>query len=1152
MRLVRAVGALLVLVAAVVGVPVALVVWVGNPLPSTSGLLGRLLRPDDGGLLVGLITVVAWVAWLVVTVSVLVELVNLLTAVRRGVGRIRLPGLAGPQQLAGVLLAAVVAAVLVPVVARHPTAGLVTPPGPGAPSDTASSSTATSSSTPSSTASSSASPSSTASSSAAPSPPDAVPLAAPHGEHAAPKVPKGHLHVVERGDDLWTLAERFYGQGREWRRIAAANPDELTGGPDRLRVGSRLVIPGVPATPPTGGDRVVVHEGDTLSSLAERVLGDAADWPLIFAANRHLIADPDEVDAGLVLIVPPRPDGPTASRPPSRPEPTPKADGRKPSRPESPSASPRPEASPKARPSQGPSQGPSQAAPSEAVPSRAVPSPAVPSQAVPSEAVPSPAVPSPAVPSGAAPTETAPVPAAPSGTSAEVAPWVPGVGGLLATGLLAGLLVRRRLQLAARPVGRRILHPSAEAQLLETALGHQQHPLTVASLDLVLRAVALHCHRTGRTLPELMAARVSPAEIELVLRVPDPQPPVGFVARGRRWLVAAGDTGYLADLDGIEGAPRAYPTLVTVGTDDEGRQVLVELEQAGEFGYAGLDDDEADGFVLGLAAELALAPWADELFVTLVGSDGSLPAAAARHNLTRADDVDELLDRLERRAEVQRRHLTDGSARQQRVDPELSDPWAPEVVLVARALDPGRTARLRALVTSRPRVTTAAVVPVHRDDLATGLAQVPADVSSPGVTVELRPLGWELDLQRLSTPVRTQVVELLGVTGSDATSPAPWWHHHEPDAHPTTHRSTPPATRPSIPPTTSRAAPSTASSTTPVPAELSTVLAADLPPDLPDDQPVDLPPDLPPELPDDLPADQHPPSSSHGAGEDAPTPLADVTVLTPAPRRAWANEEDAAVARLSADPTGPVHHPTVLLLGPIDLVGAAGVPPTRAAKQCVEYCAWLLEHPLSTAPAMAAALAVAEGTRRSNVSRLRSWLGDDVDGEPYLPDAYSGRIVLDPAVSSDWQRLQVLTAPGINRTSTDGLVAALDLVRGAPLADAAPGQWHWAEELRTDMASAVRDLGVEITDRALADDDLDLARWAASRALVAAPEDEQLLCARIRTEHRAGRTAEVERLVRRVAAQARTLGIDLDADTVILLQQVMEGRVRARTGTASF
>ena len=126
------------------------------------------------------------------------------------------------------------------------------------------------------------------------------------------------------------------------------------------------------------------------------------------------------------------------------------------------------------------------------------------------------------------------------------------------------------------------------------------------------------------------------------------------------------------------------------------------------------------------------------------------------------------------------------------------------------------------------------------------------------------------------------------------------------------------------------------------------------------------------------------------------------------------------------------------------------------------------------------------------------------------------------------------------------LIAALEQVRGAPLADAAPGQWHWAEELRTDISSALRDVGVVLAERALARGDVDLARWAAARALVVAPEDELLLCARIRTEHRAGNRSEVERLVNQLTRQARVLGVDLMPETVQLCQQVIEGRLRAR------
>ena len=238
--------------------------------------------------------------------------------------------------------------------------------------------------------------------------------------------------------------------------------------------------------------------------------------------------------------------------------------------------------------------------------------------------------------------------------------------------------------------------------------------------------------------------------------------------------------------------------------------------------------------------------------------------------------------------------------------------------------------------------------------------------------------------------------------------------------------------------------------------------------------------------------------------------------------------------------------PTLLMLGPVELVGATGSEPARSRSQLLEMCGWLLEHPQRTASQMATAMAVAEGTRRSNMSRLRSWLGQDPSGEPYLPDAYSGRISLHEDVTSDAHAVRLLVGPGVDRVSEGSLTAILELVRGGVLADVAPGQWFWAEELRSDLESTVRDVGVVLSGRALERGDLELARWAAQRALVAAPDDELLLAAWIRAEHAAGNASVVQRLVSRLTLQSRILGIDLMPDTVLLCQHVVEGAYRAR------
>lgn len=295
------------------------------------------------------------------------------------------------------------------------------------------------------------------------------------------------------------------------------------------------------------------------------------------------------------------------------------------------------------------------------------------------------------------------------------------------------------------------------------------------------------------------------------------------------------------------------------------------------------------------------------------------------------------------------------------------------------------------------------------------------------------------------------------------------------------------------------------------------------------------------------------------AGTDPPDPGADPPRLTlvgsdPAPQHTTTaspttspsiTSPEAPMTPSAAEPLG-TSVPTLRLLGDIDLLGARGTPPPRARQQCIEYAAWLLAHPGRTSAAMTTALLVAEGTRRSNMSRLRSWLGEDDQGEPYLPDAYSGRIRLHPHVTSDWEEVSILVAGGVDAVGTGSLVAALQLVGGAPLASAAPGQWCWAEELRIEMSGTIRDIAVVLARRSLAEGDIDGARWAAARGLGACPMDELLLVERLRTEHRAGSSTEVRRLAGQLTATARELGIDLLPETVQVLQEVVEGRLRAR------
>jgi len=214
--------------------------------------------------------------------------------------------------------------------------------------------------------------------------------------------------------------------------------------------------------------------------------------------------------------------------------------------------------------------------------------------------------------------------------------------------------------------------------------------------------------------------------------------------------------------------------------------------------------------------------------------------------------------------------------------------------------------------------------------------------------------------------------------------------------------------------------------------------------------------------------------------------------------------------------------PRLEVLGPSSLSGTRGKPPTKAANQCIEFCAWIFRNPGSTAAEMANALSVAESTRRSNLWRLRQWLGTTDDGDEYLPMAYSGRIFLHPDVFCDWEDFIMAMTVGFASKNLADLERALLLVRGVPLADSR-GPWPWASQWRDEIAATVRNLALEITDLALLQRNIEAARWSISTAQNAVPGDHELNVARIRVEHFAGDIVAARRLARAELVRIHTI-----------------------------
>jgi DNA-binding SARP family transcriptional activator len=126
-------------------------------------------------------------------------------------------------------------------------------------------------------------------------------------------------YTVVRGDYLWDIARRFYGDGSRFVEIFEVNQgrvmlegEHLTD-PRLIRVGWVLRIPLPAQNLSIDGDTVSyrVRRGDHLWDIAERLLGDGFRWVEIWEQNRgrelsggRLFTNPDLLEPGLLLELP--------------------------------------------------------------------------------------------------------------------------------------------------------------------------------------------------------------------------------------------------------------------------------------------------------------------------------------------------------------------------------------------------------------------------------------------------------------------------------------------------------------------------------------------------------------------------------------------------------------------------------------------------------------------------------------------------------------------------------------------------------------------------------------------------------------------------------------------------------------------------------
>jgi nucleoid-associated protein YgaU len=110
-------------------------------------------------------------------------------------------------------------------------------------------------------------------------------------------------YVFQPGDSLWSVAEKFYGDGNQWPAIYEANRSIIGANPDLVQDGIMLYIPDL-ASNAVGSQTYVTKDNDTLWDMAARFYGDGNQWNRIFEANRDVINDPNVIYGGMQLTIP--------------------------------------------------------------------------------------------------------------------------------------------------------------------------------------------------------------------------------------------------------------------------------------------------------------------------------------------------------------------------------------------------------------------------------------------------------------------------------------------------------------------------------------------------------------------------------------------------------------------------------------------------------------------------------------------------------------------------------------------------------------------------------------------------------------------------------------------------------------------------------
>jgi nucleoid-associated protein YgaU len=809
--------------------------------------------------------------------------------------------------------------------------------------------------------------------------------------------------AVQRGDSFWSIAQQTLADawGRSptdsettvyWKQLIEANRERLQPpyDPDLIYPGQVFKLPPSPKAPvveetrvPTG--EVTVQRGDSFWSIAQQILADAwgrpptdsettGYWRQLIEANRERLQapyDPDVIYPDQVFQLPPTDTVDTARRTTERPSLL-DTEAEVPSEAEGEVETITREFPDEAHTAGEPSEEtagdePIVDEPSEAEAPLEITTPTTPGVRSQSNKP--------------ADLDAESVAASPADQDRPLLPIAVGLGGLglLAAGTIALLDRLRRVQLRQRRPGTTPTPPPATTAETESRLRAAAAPTATELISLSLRALAHQLTDQHIPQPDVVGVHLNDHLLSLLLWTPHSDPPSGWQVDddGTSWtLPTTVDPTHLHCL--ADNIPAPYPSLVTVGNDDTGGQLLLDLEHVGAAQITGEPDDVVAALHT-MAVELATSEIADQVDVVCVGFGGNL---AHLERITAVNDLGGILSTIDQRTSVlDKQNVTPLEGRMA----PGGDAWAPIVILDPSPSKPEDSDRLLA-VAHRGRAVSAVV------GYPTG-GQWRFQLSDDNITIH--PLGYTFHRRDLTPTEATGIVDL-------------------------------------------------------------TRAAKDL-----DGVPEALVAPPPSALPTQL-SESGPDSDS----EESTHQRIEVTEPTRAP-------------------------PEVRTLGNVRVDGIT--EPFPAVKS-LEFVTYLVLHRQGVEPdTLMEALFPGEPPKTDRLNkvayRARLTLGDTPDGTPYVPYFYgTDPYQISTHLRCDLERFNghIQTADGTdNRESISHLQAALEIVEGPPFTAKKGYGWAHSEGISTHTIVAIDNAAHHLAARALDGNEPELTTWAARKGLTA-------------------------------------------------------------------